>query len=460
MSVKTVSPIDGQIVVERPYVDKAQAFACIDKANAAQATWADTSVKERVSVLQRAIDHMVTQTDDLAREITVQMGRPISQTPGEIAGMAARAGYMLFIAEEALADLPRQAPDGQYHFIRRAPLGTVLVVSPWNYPYLTAVNVIIPALAAGNAVVLKPSAQTPLIGERFAEAFEAASLPDGLFQCLHLSRETTTAIVREADIHHVAFTGSVAGGKEMESAAAGRFLSMGLELGGKDAAYVRADADIQAAAEGLVDGAMFNSGQSCCGIERIYVAKERFDEFVESCTAIVNGYRLGNSTDATTTLGPVVNAAAATRIRKEIAKAVSAGAKPLIDEAAFSVAQEDTPYVAPQILVNVDHSMSIMTEETFGPVVGIMPVENDEGAIKLVNDSPYGLTASIWSRDEAVALKISDRLEVGTVFMNRCDALEPALAWVGVKDTGKGCTLSSYGYDALTRPKSFNFKFS
>ncbi|MFC4349573.1 aldehyde dehydrogenase family protein [Kordiimonas lipolytica] len=460
MSVKTVSPIDGQIVVERPYVENDQAFACIDKAGAVQAVWADVPVKDRVTLLGRAVDHMVAHTDDLAREITLQMGRPISQTPGEIAGMATRARYMLSIAEEALADLPRQAPEGQHHFIRRAPLGVVLVISPWNYPYLTAVNVIIPALAAGNAVVLKPSAQTPLIGERFAEAFEAAGLPAGLFQCLHLSRETTTAVVRETNIHHVAFTGSVAGGKEMETAAAGRFLSMGLELGGKDAAYVRADADIQAAAEGLVDGAMFNSGQSCCGIERIYVAAHRYQEFVEACAAIVKGYRLGNPMDLATTLGPVVNVAAASHIRSEIAKAIAAGATPLVDEAAFGMAKAGTPYVAPQILVDVDHSMSIMTEETFGPVVGIMPVESDEVAIGLMNDSPYGLTASIWSRDEAASLKIADKLEVGTVFMNRCDALEPALAWVGVKDTGKGCTLSRYGYDAMTRPKSFNFKYS
>ncbi|SDE67300.1 aldehyde dehydrogenase family protein [Kordiimonas lacus] len=460
MSVKTVSPIDGQIVIERPYIEKEQAFACIDGAGIAQTAWASVPVKERVRLLENAIDYMVVQADDLAREITLQMGRPISQTPGEIAGMAGRARYMLSIAEEALAGLSCEAPEGQHHFIRRAPLGVVLVVSPWNYPYLTAVNVIIPALAAGNAVVLKPSAQTPLIGERFAEAFDAAGLPAGLFQCLHLSRETTTAVVREADIHHVAFTGSVGGGAQMETAAAGRFLSMGLELGGKDAAYVRADADIQAAAEGLVDGAMFNSGQSCCGIERIYVAAERYDEFVEACATIAKGYRLGNPLDPTTTLGPVVNVQAAEHIRSEIAKAVSAGARPLVDETVFQVAKPGTPYVAPQILVDVDHSMSIMTEETFGPVVGVMPVEDDDAAIKLMNDSPYGLTASIWSCDEAAALKIADKLEVGTVFMNRCDALEPALAWAGVKDTGKGCTLSRYGYDALTRPKSFNFKYS
>jgi len=299
-------------------------------------------------------------------------------------------------------------------FIRKVPLGVVFVVAPWNYPYLTAVNAVVPALMAGNAVILKHSQQTPLCAERFAEAFAAAGLPMGVFQHLHVDHDATAKIIQAPEIDFVAFTGSVPGGRAIEQAAAGRFIGMGLELGGKDPAYVRADADLAHAVENLVDGAFFNSGQSCCGIERIYVHQSVFADFVDGAVALTNRYVLGDPTDAATTLGPLVRTQAASFVRAQIAEAVQQGAEPLIDGKLFARDAAGTPYLAPQILVGVDHSMRVMTEETFGPVVGIMPVESDEDAIRLMNDSDFGLTAAIWTGDAEAAIRIGDRIDTGT----------------------------------------------
>ncbi len=455
-SVRTISPIDGSLVVTRPFSSLQETLTAAETTNKAQTDWQATPLATRVALLGKAIDYLLARKDVLAEEITVQMGRPVSQTPGELDGMAYRARHMLETAEVALAGLEETAPDSKGFYIRRVPLGTVFAITPWNYPYLTAINSIIPALAAGNAVILKPSPQTPTIGETFEEAFRTAGLPDGVFQSLHMSVETSLEFIRQADINHIGFTGSVAGGMAVEKAASGQFLSVGLELGGKDAAYVRADADLESAVANLVDGALFNSGQSCCGIERIYVAADLYEPFIQAYAEAVKAYTLGDPREADTNLGPVVSAAAAERIRRDIADAIAAGATPLIEENLFPEAQAGTAYVAPQVLVDVDHTMAFMREETFGPCVGIMPVTSDEKAIDLINDSPYGLTASVWSKNTEEALAVMDSLNTGTVFLNRCDALEPALAWTGVKHSGRGCTLSKYGFDALTRPKSYN----
>lgn len=454
--IRTISPVDGSLVVAMPFMEYTAAEAAVSKAQESLKKWQAMPLVARITILRKAVDYLVSRKKVLAEELTWQMGRPVSQTAGEIDGMAYRANHMLGLAEEALADRHEQAPEGLTYFIRRQPFGVVFAITPWNYPYLTAINIIVPALAAGNAMLLKPSPQTPLVGDSFAEAFTHAGLPAGVFQTLHLSPESTESLIREADINHVGFTGSVENGAAVERASAGRFLSVGLELGGKDAAYVRADADIPNAVASLVDGAFFNSGQSCCGIERIYVANAVYDEFVSAYVEGVKRYKLGNPLDSTTSLGPVVNVASADRIRSEIAAACAAGATPLIPEGFFPVAKEDTAYIAPQVLVNVNHHMEFMRQETFGPCVGIMPVKSDEQAIDLVNDSPYGLTASVWSNDQESSMTVMEAFNVGTVYLNRCDALEPALAWTGVKHSGRGCTLSRFGYDALTRPKSFN----
>jgi acyl-CoA reductase-like NAD-dependent aldehyde dehydrogenase len=365
---------------------------------------------------------------------------------------------MIAIAPSALGDIAVEPKDGFTRFIRRDPLGVVFVVAPWNYPYLTAVNALMPALAAGNAVLLKHSHQTPLCAERFAEAFETAGLPAGLFAHLHLSHAATAKLVGSEGVDFVSFTGSVPGGHAVQEAAAQRFIGTGLELGGKDPAYVCADAKLDHAIENVIDGAFFNSGQSCCGIERIYVQADVYDAFVEGAVELTRAYVLGNPTEPETTLGPMVRASAADFVRGQIADAVAAGAKALIDPKTFPANAVGTPYLAPQILVDVDHSMRVMTEESFGPVVGIMKVASDEEAVALMNDSDFGLTASIWTTDEDAAVAIGDRVETGTWFMNRADYLDPALAWTGVKDSGRGCSLSRVGYEQLTRPKSFHLR--
>jgi len=291
-------------------------------------------------------------------------------------------------------------------------------------------------------------------------AADEAGLAPGLLQALHISHEATTRMIRELGIDHVAFTGSVAGGAAVEQAAAGRFIGVGLELGGKDPAYVRADADLDHAIENLVDGAFFNSGQSCCGIERIYVHAALYDRFVEGAVTLARRYVLGDPTEAETTLGPMVRTAAAEFVRGQVAEDMRQGARALIDEKAFPRSRSGTPYLAPQILVNVDHTMRVMREETFGPTVGIMKVGSDEEAIRLMNDSDFGLTAAIWTQDAEAAETIGNELAAGTVFMNRCDYLDPALAWTGVKQSGRGVTLSVLGYEHLTRPKSFHLRIA
>jgi acyl-CoA reductase-like NAD-dependent aldehyde dehydrogenase len=341
-------------------------------------------------------------------------------------------------------------------YLAREPLGLVYVVAPWNYPYLTAINTIVPALIAGNAVVLKHTSQTPLAGERLAAAF--ANLPAGLFTNLFISHEVSSGLLRERAFDFVNFTGSVRGGQEIERAAAGTFVDLGLELGGKDPGYVRADARLDAAVDTLMDGAMYNAGQCCCGIERIYVHESLYDAFVEKSVAWASGLRLGSPLEQETTIGPMASLRFANTVRGQVAEAVAAGARQLVDSGLFPADTGDTAYLAPKILVDVDHSMRVMTEESFGPVVGIMPVKDDDEAIALMNDCRYGLTASVWTQDTEKAEAIGARIETGTVFMNRADYLDPALCWTDCKETGRGAALSYLGFLSLTRPKSYHLK--
>jgi acyl-CoA reductase-like NAD-dependent aldehyde dehydrogenase len=450
-----ISPVDGSVYAERAPASSSLIESSLAKAVEAQKTWKRTPVAERAGICQRMVEWCVAHADKLAEELTWQIGRPISQAPGEIKrGFHERALYMSSLAPGALADIAVQDKPGFRRFIRREPLGTVLVLAPWNYPWLTSVNAVVPALLAGNAVILKTAAQTPLVAERYAEAFAAAGLPAGVFQMLHLDHAQVEKLIGDARIAYVAFTGSVEGGRAVQRAAAERFIGLGLELGGKDPAYVRPDADLGSAIENLVDGSYFNSGQSCCGIERIYVHRAVYDKFVDGFVELTRQYRLGNPLDPQTNLGPMVRTAAADFVRKQVSEAVSKGAKRLVN----LKDQPGTPYLPPEVLTGVDHGMSIMTEETFGPAVGIMPVKDDDEAIALMNDSRYGLTASIWTADADAALAIGERVQTGTWFMNRCDYLDPALAWTGVKDSGRGCTLSRLGLEAFTRPKSFHLK--
>ncbi|PZN15455.1 MAG: aldehyde dehydrogenase [Proteobacteria bacterium] len=452
-----ISPIDGREVARRPTATAAEIERALEAAHAARREWVRVPIKERAALMLRFLEAMRAMNADVTRELALQMGRPV-RYGGEINSFSERVTYMASIAEEALAPIVPEPKAGFKRYIRRDPLGLVLVIAPWNYPYLTAVNTVVPGLIAGNAVLLKAASQTILTGERFQQAFDQVGLPKGLFQNLVLSHEDAARLLSSGAVDHVTFTGSVAGGRAIERAAAGTFTSIALELGGKDPAYVRADAKLDHAIENLVDGAFFNSGQSCCGVERIYVHESVYDRFVEGFVELTKQYVLDDPLDERTTLGPMAATRFADVVRGQITGAVAKGARAHIDPAAFPRNKEGTPWLAPQVLTNVDHAMQVMVEESFGPVVGIMKVSSDEEAIRLMNDSPYGLTASIWTTDLAAAEAIGAQIETGTVYMNRCDYLDPALAWTGVKDTGRGASLSRIGYEMLTRPKSFHLR--
>jgi len=452
-----VSPIDGKELVRRSTASAGEIESALTRARQAQRDWALAPLGERIAIVMRGVDALGSMNEDIVGELARQMGRPI-RYGGEFRGVEERARHMAAIADTALAPIVPASREGFQRLIKREPLGLVLVIAPWNYPYLTAINSIVPALIAGNAVILKHAAQTILVGERFQQAFDRAGLPPGLFTHLVLSHDDAARIIAARAVDHVNFTGSVDGGKAIEQAAAGTFTSLGLELGGKDPAYVRPDAKLDHAVENLVDGAFYNSGQCCCGIERIYVHEQVHDRFVESFVELTGRYLLGNPLEQDTTLGPMANLRFADLVRRQTAEALAKGARGHLDAKAFPANAEGTAYLAPQVLTRVDHSMSVMVDESFGPVVGIMQVKSDDEAVSLMNDSRYGLTASIWSSDTDAAQALGDRIETGTVFMNRCDYLDPALAWTGVKDTGRGASLSEIGYAMLTRPKSFHLR--
>ncbi|WP_386625585.1 aldehyde dehydrogenase family protein [Sulfitobacter geojensis] len=453
--ITCTSPIDGSVYATRETLSMSDAKAAVASAKSAQAAWAALPLADRIARVMDGVAKVGEMNDEIVPEIAYQMGRPI-RYGGEFGGFNERASYMADIAQDALADIEIEDSAAFRRVIKRVPHGVVLVIAPWNYPYMTAINTVAPALIAGNAVMLKHASQTPLVGERMAQAFHAAGVPADVFQNVFLDHQTTSDLIAAKSFGFVNFTGSVGGGKSIEQAAAGTFTGIGLELGGKDPGYVCDDADIDAAVDTLIDGAMFNAGQCCCGIERIYVAEHHFDTFVEKAVAIVNGYKLGNPLDPETTLGPMAQARFADEVRAQTAEAVAAGATAHVDPADFP--QDGGAYLMPQILTGVTHDMRVMREESFGPVVGIMPVKDDAEAIKLMNDSDFGLTASVWTRDTARAEAIADQIETGTVFQNRADYLDPGLCWTGCKDTGRGGGLSVIGYHNLTRPKSYHLK--
>ncbi|MBP2488419.1 aldehyde dehydrogenase family protein [Rhizobium leguminosarum] len=454
--IQCISPVDGSVYAERAALSFDAARDVVARARKAQKAWAKRPLEERVQLVLKGAARLNEMSDVVVPELAWQMGRPVKYG-GEYKGFNERSNYVASIAADALAPLVVEESERFERRIERQAHGVVFVVAPWNYPYMTAINTIAPALMAGNTVVLKHASQTLLVGERLVQAFTEAGVPEDVFQNVFLDHETTSALIAAGSFNFVNFTGSVEGGRSMERAAAGTFTGLGLELGGKDPGYVMEDADLEAAVDTLMDGATYNSGQCCCGIERIYVHESLYDAFVEKSVAWVSNYKLGNPLDPDTSLGPMAHKRFAKVVREQIADAVSKGAKALVDPKLFP--QDDGgAYLAPQILVDVDHSMAFMREETFGPAVGIMKVKSDEEALALMNDSQYGLTASLWTKDVERAGRLGREIETGTVFMNRADYLDPALCWTGVKETGRGGSLSIIGFQNLTRPKSFHLK--
>lgn len=454
--IQCISPVNGEVYAEREAVSLDVATAAVARARKAQKSWARRPLEERVQLVLKGVARLNEMVDEVVPEIAWQMGRPIKYG-GEFRGFNERSNYVASIAADALKPLIIEESDRFERRIEREPHGVVFVIAPWNYPYMTAINTVAPALMAGNTVVIKHASQTLLVGERMVRAFVEAGVPDDVFVNLFLDHQTTSALIAAGNFNFINFTGSVEGGRSIERAAAGTFAGLGLELGGKDPGYVMEDADLDAAVDTLMDGATFNSGQCCCGIERIYVHESLYDAFVEKSVAWVSNYKLGNPLDAETTLGPMANKRFAKVVREQIADAVAKGAKALVDPKLFP-ADDGGAYLAPQVLVDVDHSMEFMREETFGPAVGIMKVKSDAEALDLMNDSKYGLTASLWTKDPERAARIGRDIETGTVFMNRADYLDPALVWTGCKETGRGGSLSVLGFQNLTRPKSYHLK--
>ena len=455
MTIKCISPIDGSIYAERPILSRSEADAAVTHAKIAQRKWNMYPIEERIELVKAGVAAIGAMNEEIVPEIAWQMGRPI-RYGGEFGGFNERASYMADIAIDALAPIEIENSNNFRRVIKRVPHGLVLVVAPWNYPFMTAINTVAPALIAGNTVMLKHASQTPLVGERLAKAFHSVGIPRDIFQNVFLDHDTTSALISDRAFDFINFTGSVSGGVAMEKAAAGTFTGIGLELGGKDPGYVMEDANLDAAVETLIDGAMFNSGQCCCGIERIYVIESLFEDFIKKAVAVVNQYNLGNPLDPETTIGPMAHIRFANEVRAQTQEAIKDGAKAHIDPCLFPM--DGGAYLMPQILTDVTHDMRIMREESFGPVVGIMSVKNDKEAIKLMNDSNFGLTASLWTEDINRAEAIADRIDTGTAFMNRADYLDPALCWTGCKDTGRGGGLSMIGYHNLTRPKSYHLK--
>ncbi|WP_170781966.1 aldehyde dehydrogenase family protein [Ruegeria conchae] len=452
--LKCISPIDGSVFAERVALSRDEAFAAAERARGAQAVWASRPLQERIDLVMAGVAAVGAMNDEIVPEIAKMMGRPV-RYGGEFGGFNERASHMASIASESLADIEVGEDATFKRYIKRVPHGVVFVVAPWNYPFMTAINTVAPALIAGNAVLLKHATQTLIVGERMAQAFHSAGVPDDVFQNVFLTHDVTNDLIAGNAFDYVNFTGSVGGGIAMERAAAGTFTGVGTELGGKDPGYVMEDADLDAAVDTLIDGAMFNSGQCCCGIERIYVHESLYDQFVEKAVEIVKGYKLGNPLDAETTIGPMANLRFAAEVRAQISEALADGAVAHID---LFAEDDGGAYLTPQILTNVNHDMRVMRDESFGPVVGIMKVSSDDEAVALMNDSEFGLTASLWTQDVDRAAHIGDRIETGTVFLNRADYLDPGLCWTGCKNTGRGGGLSVIGYHNLTRPKSYHLK--
>lgn len=453
------NPYTGETVAERPLLAAAEIEGLVARAFRAHKAWARTQITERVALCERFCQQFERENERIAREVTQQMGKPLSQARGEVKTTLHRARTMMSLAADALRDEPLPPLPGFDRFIRHEPVGVVLDISAWNYPLLITVNVVVPAVLAGNAVILKHANRTALCGDAFARAFERSGAPENLVTAIDATHETCARIIARPEVGYVSFTGSVRGGHEVYREGAKRFIDVGLELGGKDPAYVAPDADLDHAIANLVDGAFYNAGQSCCGIERIYVHASLYDRFVEGALAEVRKYQLGDPLDGATSMGPMAQPDAPAKLSAQVEEARAKGGRVLCGGKPVHDATGRGRFFDPSLVIDANHSMhGLMVEESFGPIVGVQKVADDDEAVRLMNDSPYGLTAAIWTRDQERAFRVGAQIETGTFFMNRCDYLDPLLPWTGVKDTGKGMSLSKYGFLPLTRRKSFHLR--
>lgn len=454
--LKCVNPFTGETTGEYKLETFDQQKSKVSKLKSAQKKWRKVPLEKRIDLVKEALNYFEKNREEISKDITDQMGRPHQYSGGEVNGFFERANYLCSIAKETLSPEPLPEKEGFERAIEHAPLGVIFVISAWNFPLLISVNSIVPALIAGNTVLLKHSGLTPKIGKHFENAFNKMGGHEDLLFNSIISHEVTGEVIENLPINHVIFTGSVNGGRQILKHSSQKFIAPALELGGKDGAYIHKDADLDYAASTVVDGGIFNAGQSCCGIERVYVHESVYDSFIEKAKDLVEAYKIGDPMDSSTTLGPLATAKAASAMESQIADALEKGAKVLVGGKKEVIGKG--VFFQATLLSDVDHSMEVMKEENFGPIIPVMKVSNAEEAITNINDSAYGLTCAVFTNDKSIARKIADDAETGTVFMNRCDYLDPALPWTGVKNSGVGSSLSKYGFYGVTRRKSVHFK--
>jgi len=448
------NPATGRVIAELPAHDAASVAAKAAAARAVQPAWAATPMAERLAVITRFRGRLVAELELLAATLTEEVGKPITQSRNELNGLLPRIDFFLEQAESAVRDEHVFDGGGMHEQISHQPLGVVANISAWNYPWFVGCNVIVPALLTGNAVLYKPSEHATLTGQHLVRLLHASGVPEPVVACLVGAGEVGSALL-EQRIDGLFFTGSHATGVRIAQALAPRLVKLQLELGGKDPSYVRADADPRIAAESLADGAMYNTGQSCCSVERIYVHERLHDAFVGHFLASVRAMRLGDPTDPATYIGAIARAPQLAVLRGQVEDALAKGATLLTGG---RVLPGPGHWFEPTVLVDVDHRMALMREESFGPLIGIQKVAGDDEAVALMNDTRYGLTAGVYTRDEAAARALLARVNAGSVYWNCCDRVSPRLPWSGHGDSGIGLTLSTHGIQTFTRPKAWHLK--
>jgi len=460
-TMKVDNPYTGDVVAEVPLLDEAGANRLLEQAQKVQNTWRTSKLSDRVALVNRWMKVFTTHKEEIAQSVSQQMGKPLSQARGEVETCVKRAEALVQLAQQVLPEqiIMADPNSGLLRKITKEPIGVVLALVPWNYPLLCAVNSVVTAVLAGNSVLLKHSDRTPQVADWFEKTFAAAGASKGLVTAFHADHDLVNKVIANPIVAYVQFTGSVAGGRAVyKSVAASRFIDVGLELGGKDPAYVAADADLSYAIANVVDGAMYNAGQSCCAVERVYVHERHYDAFLDGAAKALKEYQLGDPLQASTTMGPIAQARHVQFLQSHVDEAVQQGARLLVGGKSTTDKHGKGRFFQPTLLADCTPQMRVVREESFGPLMAVARVGSDEEAIRLMNDSDFGLTASVWSSDVERATRLGEQINAGTVYMNRCDFLDPYLAWSGRKDSGKGIGLSEHGFAPFLRTKSWNFR--
>ncbi|MDQ2646139.1 MAG: aldehyde dehydrogenase family protein [Myxococcota bacterium] len=454
MTLSIENPATGQRLAELESDDARRVLDKVARARRAQPAWKKRPLAERKAAIARFRDLVAKNQQELALTLTREMGKPVSQALNELNALTSRIDFFLGAVDAVLADEAVFRDSGVEELIRHEPLGVVANVSAWNYPWFVGSNVYVPALLTGNTVVYKPSELATLSGQAMARLLHEAGVPEDVFVPVIGAREAGAALV-DAPIDGFFFTGSYATGRAIAERLGPRLLRMGFELGGKDPAYVTSDVDVQKAAESLADGAMYNTGQSCCSVERIYVEKSVLEPFVEAFLATVAGFRLGDPEDSRTYIGPLARAQQLEVLSAQVADAVARGGRVLTGGQRVDRAGN---YFQPTVIGNADNTMRVLREESFGPIIGIAAVSDDAEAIQKMNDTEYGLTAGVYTRDRTRAEAILSQVDSGSVYWNCCDRVSPRLPWTGRRHSGLGSTLSTHGIRTFLQPKAWHLR--